>query len=104
MSPKHTPGPWHTVVILDESSILKAFDGKTRSMLIDLCARVPYRSKDAAPTETHNARLIAAAPELLDALKVLLSLHDSQVDTADAWNVSMEEARTAISKATGEPA
>ena len=32
-----------TGVILDESSILKAFDGKTRSMLIDLCARVPYR-------------------------------------------------------------
>lgn len=30
-------------VILDESSILKAFDGKTRTMLIDACARVPYR-------------------------------------------------------------
>ena len=56
------------------------------------------------PSLRPNARLIAAAPELLDALKVLLSLHDSQVDTADAWNVSMEEARTAISKATGEPA
>jgi len=28
-----------TGVILDESSILKAFDGKTRSMLIDRCAR-----------------------------------------------------------------
>ena len=32
-----------TGVILDESSILKAFDGKTRSMLIARCARVPYR-------------------------------------------------------------
>lgn len=30
-------------VILDESSILKAFDGKTRSMLIERCAQVPYR-------------------------------------------------------------
>ena len=30
-------------VILDESSILKAFDGKTRTMLIDACAKVPYR-------------------------------------------------------------
>lgn len=30
-------------VILDESSILKAFDGKTRTMLIDRCAQVPYR-------------------------------------------------------------
>jgi hypothetical protein len=30
-------------VILDESSILKAFDGKTRSMLIDRCKDIPYR-------------------------------------------------------------
>lgn len=30
-------------VILDESSILKAFDGKTRSLLIERCANVPFR-------------------------------------------------------------
>ncbi|SDH23664.1 helicase [Propionivibrio dicarboxylicus] len=30
-------------VILDESSILKAFDGKTRAMLIERCAEIPYR-------------------------------------------------------------
>lgn len=30
-------------VILDESSILKAFDGKTRNMLIEKCKDVPYR-------------------------------------------------------------
>ena len=30
-------------VILDESSILKAYNGKTRSKLIDLCRNVPYR-------------------------------------------------------------
>ena len=30
-------------VVLDESSILKAFDGKTRRALIDTCAAVPYR-------------------------------------------------------------
>lgn len=32
-----------TGVILDESSVLKAFDGKTRQMLVDLCADVPFR-------------------------------------------------------------
>lgn len=48
-----------------------------------------------------NASLIAAAPDLLKALKTLLSLHDYHVYTADAWNVSMEEARAAISKAHG---
>lgn len=30
-------------VILDESSILKAFDGKTRNALIEKCADIPYR-------------------------------------------------------------
>ena len=30
-------------VVLDESSILKAFDGKTRTKLIDVCRRVMYR-------------------------------------------------------------
>lgn len=30
-------------VILDESSILKAFDGKTRNLLVESCAQVPYR-------------------------------------------------------------
>jgi hypothetical protein len=32
-----------TGVILDESSILKAFDGKTRTALIEQCAQIPYR-------------------------------------------------------------
>lgn len=32
-----------TGVILDESSILKAFDGKTRRMLTERCADIPYR-------------------------------------------------------------
>jgi hypothetical protein len=31
-------------VALDESSILKAFDGKTRTMIIDMFSRTPYRS------------------------------------------------------------
>lgn len=30
-------------VILDESSILKSFDGKTRAMLIERCKDIPYR-------------------------------------------------------------
>jgi len=92
MSPKHTPGPWHTGG--QDDRIIYAADG------FAVADATVFHGRP----ETHNARLIAAAPELLDALKVLLSLHDSQVDTADAWNVSMEEARTAISKATGEPA
>ena len=37
--------------------------------------------------------------DLLVRLRVLLSLHDARVDTADAWNLSMEEARSTIARA-----
>jgi hypothetical protein len=30
-------------IVLDESSILKSYDGATRNLLIETCARVPYK-------------------------------------------------------------
>lgn len=30
-------------IVLDESSILKAYDGKTRTLLIELCQQIPFR-------------------------------------------------------------
>ena len=51
---------------------------------------------------TANARLIAAAPELLDALEALCSRCESELaDPADVWE--MRSARAAIAKARGEP-
>ncbi len=53
--------------------------------------------------EFANARLIAAAPDLLEALRVLLSLHEIRASvTTDAWNAAMEDARAAVTKAVGE--
>lgn len=97
MDVKHTPAPWFEVKHFSEWLIS---DG---SRLVATTAGSPahlglaHAKRDAA-----NARLIAAAPDLLKALETLLSLHDARVDTADAWNVSMEEARAAISKAIGD--
>ena len=97
MGYKHTPAPWFEVKHFSEWLIS---DG---SRLVATTAGSPahlglaHAKRDAA-----NARLIAAAPDLLKALETLLSLHDARVDTADAWNVSMEEARAAISKAIGD--
>lgn len=34
--------------------------------------------------------------QMREALKCLLALHDNRVDTADAWNKTMEEARAAL--------
>lgn len=59
----HTPGPW-TVVGLSRSICGKSFDGVAR----EIVSRVRGGSSEAADA---NARLIAAAPDLLAACKEL---------------------------------
>lgn len=73
---------WPGAVVLDESSILKAVDGKTRRRLTDLYAQVPYRlacSATPAPNDvaelTNHAEFLGVMPrnEMLAAYFV----HDS---------------------------
>jgi hypothetical protein len=71
MKTKHTPGPWHVLVENDEDVFT------TRTIISDL-----YRSRNLSEValcttgsfcddvEAANAKLIAAAPELLDALVI----------------------------------
>lgn len=95
----HTPGPWtcffkhkynewHVAIPLPNSSIrLALFDDG-----------VPGENPEA------DARLIAAAPELLEALKDLLS--DTQHSTHDCGDEEwcpVIKARAAIAKAQGSP-
>ncbi len=54
--------------------------------------------KVVAVTLSPNSRLIAAAPDLLEACKDLLSVHTSDSDTAGA----IKRASAAIKKAEGE--
>ena len=94
MTSKHTPGPW----------ILKFGKG----ILHDYIIRGPNgwpvacfeHYKQATKKETKaNARLIAAAPELLEALERLMVECDLVSDNAlEAYT----KARAAIAKATGE--
>lgn len=51
-----------------------------------------------------NARLIAAAPELLEALEELLSAPQLRGEMAFNLRLRVEKARAAIAKATGEQA
>jgi hypothetical protein len=57
-----------------------------------------------------NARLIAAAPDLLEALKGILEVHGVRQDSADiglvnqSWVDISDLARAAIAKATGAQA
>ena len=48
------------------------------------------------PVDKKNARLIAAAPELLEALQFVMAASGEQLSTA------FEQAQAAIAKATGE--
>lgn len=103
MSTKHTPGPWSAnFTRLSGLAIGFHITDKKHGSLRPICEAYDKTGAMDPDEIDANARLIAAAPELLNALQVLLSLHDARVDTADAWNISMEEARSAIAKATGE--
>jgi hypothetical protein len=78
----HTPGPWK-VSDLDQRAV-EGFDGF-------VVADVRNWPK------TDDARLIAAAPELLEALKAMLNAPDEQADI-DA----IHAAERAIAKAEGK--
>ena len=85
---KHTPGPWRVVEDRVPSS-LEVYAGKTA---IAEC----WRRADVE-TEIANARLIAAAPELLAALKACL-------EKGSRWHPCdpiVQAARAAIANATG---
>jgi hypothetical protein len=84
---KHTPGPW-----IITGSMISSDDDTT------VCLLTSYR--DMTPRQTANARLIAAAPELLRALQEI-------VDAADGkgWeqlDAGFGKARAAIAKAEGK--
>jgi len=87
MSTQHTPGPW---VVYDDSN-----DGKTNRIEIAALGKTVARIYHSVPEEDlPNARLIAAAPDLLEALL--------ELDAKPEHTISWLKARAAIAKATGE--
>lgn len=103
---KHTPGPWYVGPdnriwrrsplelyeygggVAGDSPIAAAFDG-----------RASWVNK--FPSEA-NARLIAAAPELLQALKKCAAVCAGETMNKNGLIEALEAARAAIRKATGE--
>jgi len=96
---KFTPGPWkidqRTVYALDVYGVNRFY------------ASVHGVHTPTAEIEA-NARLIAAAPNLLEALEELFSSYKQLADSGDAGNWSVEElpegvkALAAIDRAKGE--
>lgn len=82
----HTQGPWYVVVTQDAVEIATSADGAGESVLALLYDNdqqsyygAPYHGDD----RIDNARLIAAAPELLDVLEHIVETADAAWDNAD---------------------
>jgi len=83
---KHTPGPWR----VDYAMGIRGADN----------VPLAYVLSDSSITPTPDARLISAAPELLEALEMLLTIEPNYF-SADAYERSLwENARDIIAKAT----
>lgn len=97
---EHTPGPWSL-----ENNI--AYGWKTNPYSITVrkrgvhcvaVANIPAKKTITREEALANARLIAAAPDLLEAL---MTLPQSPTNTDDDWWKWIDKARAAIDKATG---
>ncbi len=84
---KHTPGPWFR---MDNHSTVWSDDKKSSPVCV--MASADYEA---------NANLIAAAPDLLEALEGMMKCFDDGV--GEHWNADeLDAARSAIAKARGE--
>lgn len=95
---KHTPGPWKAT----EKTVTAP---ETEDRLGMECRLYGGNSRD----NRANARLIAAAPDLLDACQAMIAWDDREKDHAVDFYDRMglcveafEKARAAIAKATGD--
>lgn len=91
---KHTPGPWS----INEYGTIKTPDGNT--LLVEGVA-LPSRS---TAESIANTRLIAAAPELLQVVDLLIQYdeHDeTEQSGAELWDEVMRLAHAAKAKAEG---
>ena len=93
MTTQYTPGPWK---FYDDSN-----DGKTNRIEIVAIGKTVARIYHSVPEEDiPNARLIASAPELLEALRLAEAAFIFGANMN--MTVVLRKIRAAIAKATGE--
>jgi hypothetical protein len=90
-NPQHTPGPWHTG------------EGKAAIIVYDamgnaVCDAKVFHGKRREGESEANARLIASAPNLLEAAEGLLSLRN-RPSTDEELETAVDTLETAIAKA-----
>lgn len=95
MSTKHTPGPW----------TFEKVTKPTRYFEVHIPGDHPIAvGRSGGPDDVHacdeaNARLVAAAPEMLEALKAVDGYFEPNPKGVPAW---LKQVRAAIAKADGK--
>lgn len=101
---KHTPGPWHLEEMgYNSSSYYIRGSSESGDRLTIGKGAVAHIPRSTVNPMEANARLIAAAPELLEALKAMIDaerVYESGVRSSEEL-AALEKAHAAITKATG---
>lgn len=117
MAGKHTAGPWRVIPreVQDDGSVYPAHivGGPLNNTVCpleagcvaEIAAQQPGSHWDTTQTKEANARLIAAAPDLLEALELIVrlrrdALNDSLLSMNAEHPTLLEYAEAAITRAT----
>lgn len=98
MTAQHTPGPWKLSDFEVYPTVWKGAENTRNHALIARVSNWGGETNELREQAAANARLIAAAPELLNALCAIVASDDAHALTQQ-W---IEMGRRAIAKATGE--
>lgn len=95
MKTQHTPGPWAVLDrpenALDNSRILTHITNGSH-----IVCTLGTTCKDGSPNHYTNARLISAAPDMLEALECVVDL------LGDQEGIFIDQCKAALAKAKGE--
>lgn len=88
----HFIGAEYDAIVLDESSILKSLDGKTRTMLLTEFSSIPYKLCCTATPAPNDLSELANHSEFLGAMSRVEMLatffvHDSERSGSDGWRL-----------------
>lgn len=97
---RHSPGPW--VVVEHSWSDTSIFSSRNHVALLSIANQATEENQDELECGmAANARLIAAAPELLAALKACAAVCAGETLNKRSIVFALEQARAAIIKAEG---
>lgn len=95
---QHTPGPWKSAISPGKGYVTVRTSGAIPDY--ELGRTIAHMSSGHRNIH-EDAALIAAAPELLEQLKIMVAHFDEAVDDVAEYTALADKARAAIAKATG---